>query len=333
MKKVVCLILCMVMVCGSLFIMGACEKEEPIKIVYLGDSIAEGLAGPSPVSERNNYAYYSIIGRCNGFEYYNRSVSGHKTGQLLSIIRKEDYGANMTRTHIKEADIIHISILGNDVLLSGFGPMLIEAAQDRYDRIDSILVNSKQNIANIVDELKTLNPNAVLIFQTVYNPGDPDCILIFDGTKQTLAEMGFEEEDYREVTSRVLIRLNAVLWDYLDEHPNAFYIADAYKDFDEVYKADRARGNRLISNDWIHPSNEGHAVAALTTQKLLESLELADKDFLKRYKEIRTEQLERMFAETVDYKTINRSIKKADTYEEVSRLYFDATLGITPKYY
>lgn len=334
MKKAVCLTLCFIIACVSLGVSVGCSAKKPLKIVFLGDSIAEGLAGPSPLSERESYSYYSIIGRCNGYEYYNRAVSGHKTGQFLQVIRKGDLDAQMTNTHIKTADILHISILGNDILQSGFGPMLVEAADDRYDTIDGILAGSKQNIADIVQELRTLNPDAVMIFQTVYNPGDADSVIIDAATRTALANKGIVASGYREVTSKVLNRLNAVLYDYLEQHPEAFYIADANKAFDDVYKADRARGNRLIYNDWVHPSNEGHAVAAITTQKLLESLGLAapSKKFLSTYKQIRTEQLDRLFADTLDCKGLSKSIKKAKTYEEVSQIYFDAIYGVQPKY-
>ena len=66
-------------------------------ISFWGDSIAEGVLGASPVSERESNCYYSIVGRSNGFRYYNRSVSGHKTGAMLEFIRRPDAGAESSR--------------------------------------------------------------------------------------------------------------------------------------------------------------------------------------------------------------------------------------------
>lgn len=334
MKKAVIAAVCLLALCASIILLPACTQKEPVKIVYLGDSIAEALAGSSPISEKENYGYYAILGRCNGFVYHNRSVSGHKSWQLLNIVRKEDYGANMTRTHIKDADIIHISILGNDILMSGFPEMLIQAAEDKFDKLETILPKSRENIAAIVDELKALNPDATIIFQTLYNPADQNSVLInnYPYVDEQLAAFGYGKSDYHQLTAKVIERLNNVLWDYLEEHPGAFHVADYYSAFEEVYKADRARGNRLMYPDWVHPSNEGHALAAITTQKLLEDLGYADKNFLAKYKEIRIDQLERLYADSVDVKTIKKSIKKAKSYDEVSRLYFDSTLGIIPVY-
>ena len=53
-------------------------------MVWIGDSIAEGIVGPSPLSERENYAYYAMLGKGNDFTYVNKSVSGWKSGQLLT---------------------------------------------------------------------------------------------------------------------------------------------------------------------------------------------------------------------------------------------------------
>lgn len=333
MKKAVFVVLCLVMICVFSLSLAACNNKEPLKIVYLGDSIAEALLGPTPISERENYGYYAILGKCNGYVYHNRSVSGHKSDNMLEVIHKEDYGANMTNTHIRDADIIHISILGNDILLSGFRQMLIEAAEDKYDKVETILPTSRANIAAIVGRLKELNPDATIIFQTVYNPADPDSVLLQANAQANaeLAAMGYTPEDYRGFAEKVMTRLNNVLWEYLEEHPGAFHIADVYKSFDEIYNADRVRGNRLIFPDGVHPSSEGHAQAAIVTQDLLVSLGLAEhKTFLKNYKQLRLDQLDRLYPQMANVKGVKKNIKKAKTADEVNRLYFDAILGELP---
>ena len=66
----------------------ACDEnqipEEPqYNMVILGDSIAEGILGPSPISEREDHTYGSIVGQINGINYHNRSISGYQTFQML----------------------------------------------------------------------------------------------------------------------------------------------------------------------------------------------------------------------------------------------------------
>ena len=59
------------------------------EILFLGDSIAEGILGPSPVIARELYTYGNVVGTINGFTYRNRAVSGHKSGQCLEFISQE----------------------------------------------------------------------------------------------------------------------------------------------------------------------------------------------------------------------------------------------------
>lgn len=58
------------------FSLMGCNKAEKLHILTLGDSIAEGIAGMRPVSERERDAYYGIIGIRNGYDFKNRGISG-----------------------------------------------------------------------------------------------------------------------------------------------------------------------------------------------------------------------------------------------------------------
>lgn len=135
-RKIVIFALVALIAVGMVFALAACNDgsslldgrfakapdsvygEDKTMIVYLGDSIAEGILGSSPLSLRHEYSYPSLVGRVNDFTYYNHSVSGHLSKDLLALISHEEGydGARALITHVAQADIIHISILGNDVL-------------------------------------------------------------------------------------------------------------------------------------------------------------------------------------------------------------------------
>lgn len=130
-----CLLLCFV----AVLVLPACGKKVSYEqtsqqhILFLGDSIAEGIAGPAPLESRENYAYFGILGQINGYTYNNRAISGNQTGEFLSYISREDQDAYRTNTLIREADIICISIGGNDLLFSNFPHMIYEfAARERF---------------------------------------------------------------------------------------------------------------------------------------------------------------------------------------------------------
>lgn len=341
-RKFIAAVLVIVMLACCVAVLAACNDDnavEKTEIVYLGDSIAEGILGASPLGLRHEYAYANVLGRRNDLTYYNHSVSGHLTKDLRAILENEDLDYDMARgllLHVSEADIIHVSILGNDLLQSmNMNDVVLEAAQGKYDIINGIAATASENIAVIVDRLKELNPDALIIFQNVYNPLSEKSTLVNEPTRATLsAEYRIEEGDLRELGSGILDRLNGVLDNYLKDHPDAFVIADARSEFDRIFEEDYERGKGLIYPDYIHPSNEGHAVLADLTQGILEERGLVDgKKAIAEYKTMRKNVLTNYFAESgADVAAATAAIDAAADCAAVTKAFFAATKGFTPAY-
>lgn len=365
-KKVIAALLVIALLACCVAALAACNKNEgerKTEIVYLGDSIAEGILGASPLGLRHEYAYANVIGRRNDLTYYNHSVSGHLTKDLRAILENEDLDYDRARgllLHVSEADIIHISILGNDVLQDRMDGafetepvtmhnIILEAAEDEYTSIDRVLngdtvggvttAGSVENIKAIVDALRRLNPDALIIFQSVYNPiMDVDTPLIKQGTRDALEAAGFEItlDSLHRLGDLLIERLNSALDAVLamDGYVDAFVIADGHAAFNAVYAADPSRAKDLIYPDGIHPSNEGHAVLADLTQGILEERGLADKDSaLQAYKTMRKDLLTDYFAGTsVDTSAASAAIDGAADCAAVTEAFFDATRGVTPDY-
>lgn len=365
-KKVIAALLVIALLACCVAALAACNKNEgerKTEIVYLGDSIAEGILGASPLGLRHEYAYANVIGRRNDLTYYNHSVSGHLTKDLRAILENEDLDYDRARgllLHVSEADIIHISILGNDVLQDRMDGafetepvtmhnIILEAAKDEYTSIDRVLngdtvggvttAGSVENIKAIVDALRRLNPDALIIFQSVYNPiMDVDTPLIKQRTRDALEAAGFEItlDSLHRLGDLLIERLNSALDAVLamDGYADAFVIADGHAAFNAVYAADPSRAKDLIYPDGIHPSNEGHAVLADLTQGILEERGLADKDSaLQAYKTMRKDLLTDYFAGTsVDTAAASAAIDGAADCAAVTEAFFDATRGVTPDY-
>lgn len=341
-RKFIAAALVIVMLACCVAVLAACNDDKAVEkteIVYLGDSIAEGILGASPLGLRHEYAYANVLGRRNDLTYYNHSVSGHLTKDLRAILENEDLDYDMARgllLHVSEADIIHVSILGNDLLQSmNMNDVVLEAAQGKYDIINGIAATASENIAVIVDRLKELNPDALIIFQNVYNPLSEKSTLVNEPTRATLsAEYRIEEGDLRELGSGILDRLNGVLDNYLKDHPDAFVIADARSEFDRIFEEDYERGKGLIYPDYIHPSNEGHAVLADLTQGILEERGLVDgKKAIAEYKTMRKNVLTNYFAESgADIAAATAAIDAAADCAAVTKAFFAATKGFTPAY-
>ena len=323
----------------------ACEEEKEeyqpldnsdVNLVVLGDSIAEAILGPAPITEREDYSYCGILGQINGFTYHNRAVSGHQTGHLLDYLNREgDDSAYTHITHVKQADIIVISILGNDLLLTQFNQKIIDSMVNDYVETDKILEQSYKNIDGIIKRIKELNPDVDVIIQTVYNPVYPESTILGERTVQTLIDnYGVTRNDLYKIGGKLINRLNNVLRDYLVDNPGAFRIADVNAKFDAFYQDRAERLNRFIYEDCIHPSNEGHAVIASAVQSVLQDLGYADAyNALINYKTLCVNRLNRLFIGTeLNLKEIIDKINKANTIDEVTEVYFDSIEGTTPIY-
>ncbi len=408
MKRKFCILsLALILVASCVIGFVACDPkvdpEEPVHLdyfdfdgkplmVWIGDSIAEGLAGPSPLSERDNYAYYALLGRGNDFTYVNKSVSGWKSTQLLNYITvncNKDDEAAFTTELLSRADIIEISILGNDLLQDNLGKLLVMACQyfeeveefgssNKLDYVNDILFNdvyqydgytdieiaagkvqgeanpnnSTNNFRAIIDRLIELNPEATILVQTVYNPVFDTSTLVLekpityadaDGNvhfwnndirtvRQILLEdYNLAPADYRELGDFLIELMNDIIRDYHSECPEKFEVVEVHDKMMEYYNNDTSDGKaytrRLYSQDYIHPSNEGHAMIADITQDKLVELGLAGGDYLAEIKRTRCEQLDRMFSYSgspVNVEEAKSLINSATTGYEANLAYFNA---------
>jgi len=315
--------------------------EEDRLVLFLGDSIGEAVAGPTPVTEREAYGYYGIIGNTNGYTYYNRSVSGYTSGNLASLVKRSDDGVNMVESLITAADVIHISILGNDFLYHNHGEMMIQLSKGNYEIINRIKKNAAKNLDTIITTIREKNPDAVLILQTLYNPTGPNSPLIPQFARTEIAKNGIDEEGYHELMDLMIKEINAILYTYLEEHTvindlgekvAPFVLADVYSAMEEIYRTDRSRWDRLFCADGIHPLNEGHALISCTLQDKLQELGLASPNALKRYKKLKIEQMNRLYASSADLTAGEKAIRNATDFGGVTEAYFSAVNGKAPHY-
>jgi len=318
---------------------GCTKAEEPTLVLFLGDSIAEGVAGPTPVVERESYAYYGIIGNINGYEYYNRGVSGATTKTLAAYVQKEDDGINMVESLITTADVIHISIIGNDLLNTNRDQMLINAANGNFDYVLSKKATAKANITKIIQRIRTLNPDVTLILQTLYNPVAEKSPLVTAYARSVLASMGYSEADYHGLMAELITMMNDVFHEYLAENTVTakdgtvtapFELIDVYSAIERVYQTDKARYDTLFCEDGIHPFNEGHAIMAELLQAKLTELGLQGANTLEKYKDIRRAQVARLYAETADVAAVQSAINAATDMSALTKAYFDGTKQFVP---
>lgn len=209
------------------------SAEEQKNLVVFGDSISYGYG----LKENTRAVYGKIVADTIGYNYKNLSFGeGETTASLLAKVKEAD-----TQKEIKNADIILLSICGNDYFLDDnreinvlrIAKMFITWLKKDYSEIDSIATNAKKNFYAIIDTVKSVNPDVKIVLQTVYNPWyGPAGIFCGEG----------------------MARANSVITDYLKDNPGSFYLVDVATAF-RTHK-------EYVADDSVHPSSAGNEVIA-----------------------------------------------------------------------
>jgi len=239
MKKIVSVILC-ALVLAPCFGGFSTQAREPLKFLVLGDSIARGY-GNFPGDE-----YASLVAQEMGFDLINYAWDGAKSTDLLNGLKNDI----QMREAVGGADIIEISIGGNDILFSDAAlALVLEALFGGYATAESILAGTKRNLIAIIAEIHLLNEDCVLIIQNIYDAG-PVIGLPFSAT----------------YWSGLVRRGNAVFSECHAAEPSAFYLAD-------IHSAANWKSGLMISDN-VHPNRAGHEVIAEVLLELLRTIKL-----------------------------------------------------------
>ena len=224
MKKITAIILSIAMVLCLFTVGGYAAEDKPFYLV-LGDSIAYG----SGISNSKEACYGKIVSDTNGYDYANHSVPGHTTANLINRLSNEVVIADL-----KKADIISISIGGNDFLMSNLiGLMFDSIVKNDHAEFDRIAEGFYNNFCKIIDIINSHNEDAVILMQTLYNP-----------------QSGYLRAPYQEGADRI----NAAIEKYNTENPGEIVIVDVAS----------ALGDDMANyaDDEIHPSAKGNEIIA-----------------------------------------------------------------------
>jgi len=237
MKKTIAEILCAAILLLSFGVVS--NAKEPVKFLVLGDSIAAG----SGVQDKKD-AYAWIVAEANGYDLTNYGAGGDISADLRRKVEKD----GDIRKAIAGADIIAVSIGGNDLLHAeeGVAKLVIEGLLGDYSLIDPVIAQFRENFAAIIGGIRALNPKAMLIVQTLYNPA-------------------FPLPSLQKAYGTAIGGINEGIRDYLKRHKGAFLLADVYTAFEGRYG--------VVYIDMTHPSADGHAVIAAVLQGVIDAKE------------------------------------------------------------
>ena len=233
MKKLTAILMSILLLLGCACAAASAAEEAPFYVV-LGDSIGYG----SGLRNAKAACYGRIVADTNGYGYANHAIPGHTTQQLLGRLQEPGVQADVTA-----ADLISISIGGNNFLLGNLAALLYDGiVREDYDRFDRIAEEFYADFCTIIETIRAMNPDAMLLMQTIYNPQVGDVGAVY--------QQGAD-------------RINAAIRRFDAAHPDEIVIVDvaaALTDSDTDFAADR-----------IHPSAAGNEKIAVEILKTLDA--------------------------------------------------------------
>lgn len=257
---------------GNLFICPA-AKSVPT-YVAIGDSITQGTG----MKEKKNCFVTQFTKQLHNdtpeLTSYNYGKQGDTITDTLTKVRED----KDLRNRLSDATYISITTGGNDILKiasdtaknithtnyrkakkipkyiknENVAKMILLYLQkgSTKEKLNEFLNTFTENYHALLEELLAINPNAIILNQTIYNPAS-----------------GSEYESLAEAIDYVTVKMNAVIIDEVYEQDSErILLTDTYK----LFKNQAPRYVRIMEDD-IHPTKEGHQLIAKSLYETLYS--------------------------------------------------------------
>ena len=248
---------------GNLFICPA-AKTVPT-YVAIGDSITQGTGMKEKENCFVNQFTKLLQDDIPELTSYNYGKQGDTITDTLTKVRED----KELRKRLSNATYISITTGGNDILKiasdtaknithtnyrkakkipkyiknENVAKMILLYLQkgSTKEKLNDFLNTFTENYHALLEELIALNPNAIILNQTIYNPAS-----------------GSEYESLAQAIDYVTVKMNAVISDEVYEQDSErILLTDTYA----LFKNQGPRYVRIMKDD-IHPTKEGHQLIA-----------------------------------------------------------------------
>ncbi|MDN4524364.1 GDSL-type esterase/lipase family protein [Fictibacillus fluitans] len=200
----------------------------------LGDSVIQGRgSAEGGFIKIANDELSSLTGKKAILD--NQGISGATSSDLLKYLSTPEM-----KERIHSADLITINIGGNDLVSLALKEGPVKALQDYTD----VKSSYKDNLVKIFSIIREENPDAILVYNELYNAVD-------------------SEEKFFPATKKLLNDWNLIAYETTADHKPSIVIPSS-----EVLKPEN---RKEWIYDAIHPNDEGHKMIAKQMIKTLEA--------------------------------------------------------------
>ncbi len=263
----------------STAVIGESAKQD-YTLLILGDSISTGYGFEGyPDSKDTIDSYSNLLAQkfSKPENFVNKAIDGQKSWELSEKLKNKEYDEL-----IGSSEIIVVTIGGNDILYLLVDTLMKAVGLDEnasYSELSNIdftdenvlrqiglyllsgdykniiserLTGFRENFIEISDYIYAKNPNAIVIYQTVYNP------------MSGIADLSAVDMMCQYAIAGINASYTENMWTDASQTKQKYIIADIYTDF--LNKGEEL--TRIRSFD-IHPNEAGHIRIYEICEKLL----------------------------------------------------------------
>lgn len=230
--------------------------KEVIHYVAIGDSLTEGIGDTTDLGGFVPIAAQAISDQfqLNGIEVDNFGKSGDRSDQILKRIKKNAEIQDALET----ADIISITVGGNDLMKALKVDMLNNVTVDMFNKP---MKTYQKQLQNIFNEIRTYNQTAPIYVLGIYNP----FYLYFP----EITEMQTIVDNWNDATEEIVdqeelghfIPINNLLYKGIDGDVGVTG-DDANSTNSGSSTSDDITNDALFEEDHFHPNNLGYQLMA-----------------------------------------------------------------------
>ncbi|HLO13023.1 MAG TPA: SGNH/GDSL hydrolase family protein [Pseudoneobacillus sp.] len=201
------------------------------KIIALGDSLTRGTGDV----EGKGYIGYLVdqlqVKTKEKIVLENLGVKGFRTEQLLNQVKQPGI-----RGQIKNADIILITIGGNDLFQGGQTILELDITN-----VDNLRLQYLKNLEKIISEIRLLNQDSTIFLVGLYNP--------------------FIDLKEAKLTSKAVRQWNFETSELLDNHPQTVFVP--------TFDLFQLKVSDYLYTDHFHPNSKGYKLIAERVASLI----------------------------------------------------------------
>lgn len=210
------------------------RADQPVKagawdVTSIGDSLAKGTGDDTGKGFARRAVELLVEQGTSSKLVNNLGINGLTTDKLLPML--DDQGVKYA---LQQAGVIVLSIGGND-LFDGTAQLTAGEQVPTQAEIESSITKSSADFQKIIARLNAINPQAMLVYVSLYNP---------------FADL----DGMREIGNDAVARWNEMAMKTLGEYEGTLVIP--------TYDLFTQNSARYLSGDHFHPNGDGYQAIA-----------------------------------------------------------------------